>query len=440
MTASGLDPYGGFDWDRYEADLADTAQPVPAPPATHAPGETDPPAEIDAAALLDEVHTMLCRYLAMPSAEATDAVVLWIAATHGQAAWEHATRLGITGPAKKCGKSRLLELVKALCHKTLPAVNATTAALYRSIDAAEPPTILIDEADAIFGTRKQAEANEDLRALLNAGHSRGWPILRCVGPNQDVKAFPSFAMAAVAGIGDLPDTITDRAVNIRMRRRAPHEHVRPFRIARDTPQLYVLRDRLHRWIRAHLAALRDAEPEMPVEDRAADTWESLIAVADLAGGDWADRARRAAIILTADAQDADADASLPMRLLADLRTVFADATRLHTTTVLQRLYDIDAAPWAARDLSSHDLARMLRPFGIRPHDVREDGGANRKGYDLVGLVDAFTRYLPDLTVVADASATDQQSATALACDVADVADVAAPPPEAEVGPPTDSGA
>src|SRR5438046_2449863 len=82
----------------------------------------------------------------------------------------------------------------------LPAVHASTAALYRSIDSEDPPTIMLDEADAQFGSKRAAEANEDLRALLNAGHSRGWPILRCVGPNQDVKAFASFAMAALAGI------------------------------------------------------------------------------------------------------------------------------------------------------------------------------------------------------------------------------------------------
>jgi hypothetical protein len=122
----------------------------------------------------------------------------------------------------------LLEIIKETAYKTLPSVNASPAALYRSIDSEEPPTILYDEADTKFGSSRAAEGNEDLRALLNAGHSQGWPILRCVGPNQEVKAFASFAMAAIAGIGALPDTITDRAVNIRMRRRNPTtEKVKP---------------------------------------------------------------------------------------------------------------------------------------------------------------------------------------------------------------------
>jgi uncharacterized protein DUF3631 len=346
------------------------------------------------AGLLDALRTALCRYLVMPSPEASDSVVLWIAATHAQPAWEHATRLVITGPAKRCSKSRLLDIVKETAHDVLPAVHASTAALYRSIGGGDPPTILFDEADATFGTRKAAEANEDLRALINAGFARGWPILRCVGPDQKPTAFNAFAMAALAGIGTMPDTITDRAVNIRMRRRAEGETVAPFRIGRDAPPLNQLREQLTTWIRAHLAKLRDAAPDMPVEDRAADTWECLIALADLAGGDWPDRARLACKLLTAQAADDDTDTSTATRLLADLRIVFTDADQLYTKTVLERLHQLTDSPWADMQYSASDLAKTLRPFGIKPVDVRENGGANRKGYKTATLADAWRRYLP----------------------------------------------
>ncbi len=368
----------------------------------------------DGSALLTELHTTLCRYVVMPSPEATDAVVLWIAATHAQPSWEHATRLGITGPEKRCGKSRLLEIVKATCHEPLPAVHATTAALYRSIDRTDPPTLLFDEVDTLFGTKRAAEANEDLRALINAGHARGWPVLRCVGPNQEVKAFASFAMAALAGIGDLPDTIADRAVNIRMRRRAPGETVLPYRTRRDGPILANLRDRLGTWAKAHLSHLHDAEPDMPVEDRAADTWESLVAVADLAGGEWSERARLAAKILTAAAAEGDTQGSLKLRLLTDLRTVFGEAQKLYTTTILDRLVALEDAPWSSmygRTLTAADLSRHLRDYGISSKDVRENSGPNRKGYATDDLYDAWMRYLPATSATA---ATSQLSLVAAA--------------------------
>ena len=42
----------------------------------------------------------------------------------------------------------------------------------------------------------------------------------------------------------------------------------------------------------------DRQKDMPLEDRAADTWEALIAIADQAGDVWPQRARRAAALLT----------------------------------------------------------------------------------------------------------------------------------------------
>ena len=129
-------------------------------------------------------------------------------------------------------------------------------------------------------------------------------------------------MAALAGIGAMPDTIEDRAVVIRMRRRAPGESVAPFRHRRDRPALTGLAAQLAGWLGKHLAELEKAEPAMPLEDRAADTWEPLVAVADLAGGLWPGLARDAAVVLTAD-QDPRRRVSDRIRLLADFRAAFA---------------------------------------------------------------------------------------------------------------------
>lgn len=188
--------------------------------------------------------------------------------------------------------------------------------VYRSIGKrpSDPPMLLIDEADTIFGAK--AGDNEDLRGLLNAGHQRNRPTLRYNPGKDDVEDIQTFAMAALAGIGVMPDTIEDRAAIIRMRRRAPGEEVEPYRIRRDGPQLGELRQRLNQWLTAHLDVLTAATPDMPLEDRAADTWEPLIAVADLAGGNWPRAARKAAVALTSD-RDAGDEASLHTRLLSD---------------------------------------------------------------------------------------------------------------------------
>jgi hypothetical protein len=302
---------------------------------------------VDGARLLAELRAAFTRYVVLPSPQAADAVTLWTAATHAQPAWEHAPRLAVVSPLKRCGKSRLLDVVAETCHAPLITVNATIAAVVRSIGA-DPPTLLVDEADTLWGTRKQADANEDLRGLLNAGHQRNRPMLRWDVTSRTAEQLDTFAMALLAAIGELPDTIMDRAVVVRMRRRAPGEQVDPYRTRRDAPPLHDLRDRLAAWARAHLRVLQQAAPAMPLEDRAADTWEPLIAIADLAGADWPARARHAAATMTAAEAQQEEDTSASVRLLADLRQAFqaADAEALYTSTILEALHRLEDAPWA----------------------------------------------------------------------------------------------
>jgi Protein of unknown function (DUF3631) len=424
-----------------------------------------PPRPPEGASLLAELHAALTRYVVLPSPVAADAVTLWIAASHAQPAWEHAPRLAVVSPLKRCGKSRLLDIVAETCFAPLITVNATIAAVVRSIGA-DPPTLLVDEADTLWGTKKQADNNEDLRGLLNAGHQRNRPMLRWDVASRTAEQLDTFAMAMLAAIGDLPDTIMDRAVVIRMRRRAPGEQVDPYRTRRDAPPLHDLRDRLTAWTREHLPQLQHAQPAMPLEDRAADTWEPLIAVADLAGGDWPARARAAAEAMTAAEAEHEEDTSAGVRLLGDLREVFeqAGAEALYSATILETLHKLDEAPWAdwyGHPLRARELANLLRAYQVRPRDVREHGtGPQRKGYTRADLYEPWARYVPrqprqprhgdeaaaqpgrepvaDAEPVAATSATepgpvadvaDRQlpSATGLSSQNADVADVAHTP-------------
>ena len=240
---------------------------------------------------------------------------------------------------------------------------------------------------------------EDLRGILNSGHSRGWPYVRWDPKTRQREDCQTFAMAIIGGIGDMPDTIEDRSVIIRLRRRAADEPVSQWRSRHAVPQLGELRERLHKWVRGHLDALADADPDLPVEDRAADCWAPLVAIAEAAGGDWPERARRACKALTAGIDDPD-DGTAGERLLADLRDIFGDAHCLYTVTMLDRLHEIEEAPWTAWDkdgkpLSSRGFARLLRPYGVRTKDVREGGtGVQRKGLYREQLIDAWSRYAP----------------------------------------------
>jgi hypothetical protein len=146
------------------------------------------------------------------------------------------------------------------------------------------------------------------------------------------------------------------------------------------------------------AALRlaEARPILPdeLDDRAADAWEPLLAIADLAGGDWPTRARQAAISLSTG--DAREDDSLSIRLLTDVRSAMKDEDRITSDALVRALIDLDDAPWGdlyGRQLNMRRLAHMLKPFGVRPHPVRF-GTAVAKGYQVSDFEDAWARYCP----------------------------------------------
>ncbi len=255
---------------------------------------TGPCASGDGAAVLDELRAAIGRYVVLPSEEALTAVTLWVAATHIQSVLQHAPRLAVVGPTKGCGKSRLLDVLHETVHRPMMTVNTSPAVVFRVIGK-NPPTLLVDEADTIFGPK--AGDKEDLRGLLNAGHQRNRPAWRISGPEQKPTSFPTFAMAALAGIGDLPDTIMDRAVVLRMQKRKPSERITPFRSRYSVPELNAVRDRLATWLTPLRGTAAGLVPQMPVEDRAADTWEPLVTVADLAGSHWPDQARAACLAM-----------------------------------------------------------------------------------------------------------------------------------------------
>jgi hypothetical protein len=371
---------------------------------------TQPTASIDrdqGAALLNEVYTFLGRFVVYPSEHAHIAHVLWVAHTHLMSAWESTPRIAFLSPEPESGKTRSMEVSELLVPDPVAAVNVTPAYLFRKVGSEDgPPTILFDEIDAVFGPK--AKENEELRALLNSGHRRGAVAGRCVvrGKIVETEEISSYSAVALAGLGWLPDTILSRSIIIRMRRRAPDEIVEAFRHRVHAPQGENLRCRLAGWAATILDEATEARPDMPpgIEDRAADMWEPLLAVADIAGGPWPDRARKAAVALVAGAREVEP--SLNIRLLADLRTVFGDEEHLTTKKILAELCRIEDAPWnelKGKPITDNRLARRLRQYSVQSKTLRLDDNHFAKGYACADFRDVWRRYLrpsPDKAVTA----------------------------------------
>lgn len=361
----------------------------------------DTSAIIDGAALLDSVHTFIGRFVSYPTPHSQIAHTLWIAHAHRMDAWESTPRIAFLSPEPGSGKTRALEISETLVPRPIEAINATPAYIFRKVsDPDGAPTILFDEIDTLFGAK--AKDHEEIRGILNAGHRRGAMAGRCVvrGKIIETEELPAYCAVALAGLGNLPDTILTRSVIVRMRRRAPSETVEPYRRRIHAPDGNRLRDQLATW--ALQIDMGDTWPAMPagIEDRNADVWEALLAVADAAGGDWPGRARVAAVAHVADSKAGTP--SLGILLLSDLKKVFADRECMSTASILDALHNLEEAPWGdlrGKPLDARYLANLLKAYGVTSKGVRI-GDATPKGYRLEDLHDPFIRYLPSIVGVA----------------------------------------
>ena len=238
----------------------------------------------------------------------------------------------------------------------------------------------------------------ELRGILNSGHA--WAnafVTRCVGDDHEPRVFSTWCAKAVALIGNLPETLEDRSIVVRMRRKAPDENIERLRLGRLRRELKQLRRRIKRWVQDHLEELKKTEPAVPAElnDRQADNWRPLLAIADAAG--WLETAQQAARVLAAGMDESEtAEAVL---LLADLHDLFEErgVDRLPSKEVVTALIEHEDRPWAeyrrGKPLTAVGLARLLRPFGVRPRLLWSEGGAFR-GYDRADFKDVFERWLP----------------------------------------------
>jgi Protein of unknown function (DUF3631) len=177
----------------------------------------------------------------------------------------------------------------------------------------------------------------DLRSILNGGYRRGAKVYRCTtfGKKVETEELDAFAAVAVAGLRNLPDTLASRSIFIRMKRRAPDEQVESFRHRYHAPQEQPIKDALEEWCMEHQREIAFAEPELPqgIEDRKADCWEPLLAIADIAGGDWPERARAAAVHLSN--KSSDESITTGVELLDHIREAFgAEDKKLWTETLL----------------------------------------------------------------------------------------------------------
>jgi hypothetical protein len=348
------------------------------------------------------IEGWLQKYVVLPEGAAIT-IASWVLHTHLVDVFLVTPYLLVTSPERRCGKTLLLNLLHEVVARPLAAANISEAALFRVVDA-ERCTLLLDEAQVL---RDRTERSATLHDLLCAGHRRGQAALRMVGKGAEMRPqrFDVYGAKAVSLIGRPTDVLLDRGIEVRMKRRAPHEQVERFRIARVQEEGQDLRARIEAWVEAHredvARAYETAEPPEALNDRARDNWTPLFAVVAVADPSRLPELEQAALRLSGEGVPVEEE-SLGVRLLLDIRRVFTEAgvDRLPTEKLIGALAEIEESPWGdyhGRRITPQALARLLRPFGAKPERWRE-GDKVIRGYTLGSFHDAFMRYLPSGTL------------------------------------------
>jgi hypothetical protein len=351
------------------------------------------------AALLEASVKQMARYVVLPGEAEQTALALFVAHTYAIEGAHSTPYLLVTSPERESGKTRMLENLELQVAQPWRVTGASESAMFRKIQS-EKPTLMLDEIDAIFGTF--SERTEPLRCILNAGNRPGAAVSRCTGDKHEVVDFSVYCPKVLAGIDTgkrIPETIRSRSIPIRMQRKTSGEEVEHFRYRFVKAECEPLRRALDAWALGACDLLLEAVPELPEDlgDRAAEGWEPLLAIADMAGGDWPAKARKAAIELSAP--NDDSDQTYGALLLEAIKAAIGTADRITSADLLDWINGDEDLPFGAwrdgKGLDGRTLNKLLRPYGVKSRtiDLPDQGHKKLKGYLREQLSEAWDRWL-----------------------------------------------
>jgi putative DNA primase/helicase len=382
--------------------------------------EVEPwPNTVDGAKLLTTLAATIRRFIVCDPNTATSAA-LWIAMCWFIDSVQVAPLAVITAPEKQCGKTLLLTLIGKLTPRPLTSSSISPPALFRSIDLWKP-TLLIDETDACL------KDNEELRGLINSGHTRDSAFtIRCVGEDHTPTKFSTWGAKALSGIGHIADTLMDRSIILELRRKLPHERVDRIRHA-ELSLFNELCSKLARFADDNSERVRLARPDLPnsLSDRAQDNWEPLLSIATVAGGDWFEIGTAAALKLSGGE---NLSLSIGTELLADIHEILErqKIDRISTADLIKELCADDEKPWGTHNkgfqIKPRQIAAMLKGYGIHSNTLRINS-VIAKGYEREQFTEAFNRYTPTPSNMPLQSVTALQPAPIAALRVTDNSNV-----------------
>ena len=348
---------------------------------------------VEGQVIVSEIQNLIKKHVIL-SEHQTTILTLWVFGSYCINAFGIFPKLLITSPDKRCGKTTVLSVLRSIVNKALVASNVTSSAMFRSIELWQP-TLLIDEGDTFINND-----NEDLRGIINSGHTRDTAyVLRTEGDNSNrhPKQFSTWTPMTISMIKNPPDTILDRSLVIKLRRKLSSEHITKWSFE-NFSKLESVRQQLKRWSDDNLELLKNCKPNIPNNDndRATDNWLPLFSIASLIGAEWLIKLEEA--FKSFGSNNDEDNENISTLLLIDIKKIFAetDTDKIHSSDLVIKLVELEDRPWGeyrhGKPITANTLARLLGSFGIKPKQVRL--GHNKQGYYFSDFDDTFSRYTP----------------------------------------------
>ncbi len=325
--------------------------------------------------LLRRLERFFARFIVFRDVRLALLLATWTLGTYAHRVFRVFPYLALRSPTKRCGKSRVLDLLSLVAfNASQRTLNPTEAQLFRG-PSKNAGTLLLDEVELLRGDK---ETFQGLLQVLNSRFERGGVVTRLHrtrdGQFEEVK-FPTYAPLALAGINQLADTLEDRGLVIFMARKLRSEPVARFTPGRLEGEAQELRDACYIWALTHAADLAevyeaDAFPALDtLDDRARDLWESLLSVALLADAEATEAGEQAdfAKILVALARNLsavrDEGDTMTAKLVEALEAIVEEEQReVFTPTELVKFINArEGSDWPG---STKALAGLLTPLGL----------------------------------------------------------------------------
>lgn len=346
-----------------------------------------PPHEV-----LNDMRTFHKRFVYHENESIHDLMVLWSVHTYALDSFVRTPRIYVHAPEKNCGKSTQGDLLEFYSCNPENMIGITAAVLFRLIEQRRP-TLIIDEVDTVFTSRRVG--TDDIKAVLNAGYARDKFVWRCNAKTNEPEQFAAYAAVALVGIDNraIPDTIISRSIPVNMTRASVrlesfdpymHEDYRKY-LEEELPKI------------ASLIPSRD-RPTLPshLKNRDAEVWGPLFTVANTVGGDWPERCLRAS-----QALHWETTVSESTKVLSLSRDFFSEFP-LEKGVPAQMLTDYINRAGTAEFITPKQLNTFMSTYGVSPS--KTNGVSTYHKHDLAKAWDQWlepVENLPNLPAMDD---------------------------------------